>query len=169
MGDGLGVKDKDGKNPEDQASVYLSARLHDEIRDLSALQWPEECCGLLIAPKETPSRIHRVVVARNVASDPLKTFEIDPQTLIDTYRTVRDSSEVVVGCFHSHPNGKVLPSNSDRARADEDGFLWLIVATAYNGALKSGMYRAQHKAPLSGEDGENIRYFRRCTLIDEDH
>ncbi len=167
MGDGQGVQDKDGKATLDQASVYLSARLHQEIRDLSALQWPEECCGLLIASQNTPNRIHRVVVARNVAKDPLKTFEIDPQTLIDTYRTVRDSSETVVGCFHSHPNGNVLPSNSDRARADEDGFLWLIIATGHNGALKSGMYRAQQQTAQGDEDDESLRYFRRCKLIED--
>lgn len=168
MGDRLGVQNKDGNATVDQASVFLSARLHQEIRDLSALQWPEECCGLLIASQDTPNRIHRVVVARNVSTDPLKTFEIDPQTLIDTHRSVRDSFEIVAGCFHSHPNGNVLPSNSDRARADEDGFLWLIIATAHNGALKSGMYRAQHQAAKADVEGENIRYFRRCRLIEDD-
>jgi proteasome lid subunit RPN8/RPN11 len=148
-------------------TVCLSKDLHDTLRDLAARQWPEECCGLLIASQQNPNRIDRVVVGRNVASDPRKTFEIDPQVLIDTYRAVRSSDEAVVGCFHSHPNGNVLPSTMDRARADTDGFLWLIIATDHSGVLQSGMYRAQHQIASNPQDADTIRYFRRCKLVSE--
>lgn len=155
------------KNRQKQNRIYFSARLHEEIRDLSALHWPEENCGLLIASKATPDRIVRVVVARNVADAPQKTFEIDPQTLIDTHRAVRTTDEAIVGCFHSHPNGNVLPSNTDRNRADQHGFLWLIIATSHTGALASGMYRIVHQNAVDADDGENIRYFQRCKLIEQ--
>ena len=150
----------------DHSAVILSADLHQEMCNLAAMQWPEECCGLLVAAKQTPNRIRRVVAARNVADDPLRTFEIDPQTLIDTYRLARQSGDEVVGCFHSHPNGSVLPSTTDRGRADVDGFLWLIIATDNSGVLDSRMYRAQHQKPTNGQDGDVIRYFRRCVLTD---
>lgn len=156
------------KNRQNQNRVYFSARLHGEIRDLCALHWPEETCGLLIASNAVPDRIQRVVVARNVADEPQKTFEIDPQTLIDTHRTVRETGEEIVGCFHSHPNGNALPSNTDRDRADEHAFLWLIIATNHTGALASGMYRIMHQKMIDADSGENIRYFQRCKLIEQD-
>lgn len=167
MGDCSDITGGNGQGAASDLTVYLTSDLHDALRDLAALQWPEECCGLLIAAKQNPNRIERVVVARNVATDPRKTFEIDPQVLIDTYRAVRNSDEVVVGCFHSHPNGNVLPSTTDRARADVDGFLWLIIATDHSGVLKIGMYRARHQKSSNPRDGETIRYFRRCKLLSE--
>lgn len=158
----------DGKTVLFDNRVCLSARLHQEIRDLSARHWPEECCGLLLAARSHPNRIVRVVPARNVADDPRNAFEIDPQTLIDTHRAVRQSEEIVAGCFHSHPNGKVLPSTTDRNRADEHGFLWLIVACDHTGVLKSGMYRAIHQSKIADGEVENIRYFHRCELVEQD-
>lgn len=166
MANGQGVSNEKHANGTADNAVMLSARLHDEIRDLAALQWPEECCGLLIADQGSPNRIHRVVAARNVATDPLKTFEIDPQTLIDSYRTARQDGELVVGCFHSHPNGNALPSNRDRARADENGFLWMIVATDHTGALASGMYRIIHQGDQANVEDKMVRYFRRCKVVE---
>ncbi|WP_417805243.1 Mov34/MPN/PAD-1 family protein [Thalassospira lucentensis] len=161
------MKDRGSENSgQSQNQIVFSARLHQEVRDLAALHWPEEVCGLLIASKDSPNRIGRVVVARNVADDPQKTFEIDPQTLFDTHRAVRTSNETIVGCFHSHPNGNVLPSNTDRERADEDGFLWLIIATTHTGAGASGMYRIVHQTSDAPDDGANIRYFQRCKLTE---
>lgn len=166
MGEQQGVTDKKLTEGSADNAVILSPRLHDEIRDIAALQWPEECCGLLIADQNNSNRIHRVVAARNVAADPLTTFEVDPQTLIDTYRSAREQGEVVVGCFHSHPNGKALPSNRDRARADENGFLWMIVATDHSGAVASGIYRAMHQGDQANADDKMVRYFRRCKVVE---
>jgi len=170
MANGQGVSNQKHANGTADNAVMLSTRLHDEIRDLAALQWPEECCGLLIADQNSPNRILRVVAARNVAADPLKTFEIDPQALINTYRSTREQGEVVVGCFQSHPNRNALPSNRDRARADENGFLWMIVATDHTGARASGIYRAIHSQLDQDTDGDAdqdaiARYFRRCKLV----
>jgi proteasome lid subunit RPN8/RPN11 len=151
---------------DDQTHISLTDALHEEIRDFCALQWPEEACGLLVATLDTPSRIKRVVFAKNVAEEPLTTFEIDPQTLIDCHRTAREKGERVVGCFHSHPNGKALPSPTDRARADENGFLWLVIATEHNRAAESGLYRIIHPDAGDNADHPELRYFRRCQIID---
>ncbi|NIY74555.1 M67 family metallopeptidase [Thalassospira sp. HF15] len=153
---------------QDQTQIALANALRDEIHDFCALQWPQEACGLLIAAIDTPNKIRRVVFARNVAEDPLTTFEIDPQTLIECHRTARHKGERVVGCFHSHPNGKALPSPTDRARADENGFLWLVIATEHNGAVDSRMYRIihQHTDDANAENTE-LRYFRRCQIIED--
>lgn len=167
MGDGQGMARNRHAGGEDQNHVVLANVLRNEIHDFCAVQWPLEACGLLTAPMDAPNKIGRVVFARNVAEDPLTTFEIDPQTLIDCHRSARNKGERVVGCFHSHPNGKALPSPTDRARADENGFLWLIIATNHNGAVDSGMYRIihQHVDDDTAEYSE-LRYFRRCKIID---
>ena len=165
MGNGQGTEANRPSGGVDQAGVVLGDALHKEICDFAALSWPKEVCGLLIAATDTPNLIERVVFARNVAEDPLITFEIDPQTLIDAHRTARQKGERVVGCFHSHPNGKALPSTTDRARADENGFLWLIIATENNRAGDSGLYRIIHQSTGDDTEQSELRYFRRCKII----
>lgn len=165
MANGQGMANNRASVRDDHTHIVLDAALHEEIRDFCALEWPEEACGLLIAATDTPNRIDRVIFARNVAENPQTMFEIDPQTLIDTHRTARQKGERVVGCFHSHPNGKALPSPADRARADEHGFLWLIIATEHNRAGDSGLYRIMHQSINDGAERSELRYFRRCQII----
>ncbi len=138
----------------------LPARLLDEVADLAVRVWPEECCGLLIANADDPATITRFVVSDNVAPDPRKTFEIDPQILIATYRSVRDSGEMIVGCYHSHPNGDFQPSKTDLSRAEEAGFLWLIIATGETGVTGYGLYR---RMPEHSDD-KDPRYFMSCEI-----
>jgi desampylase len=90
----------------------------------AAAAHPDEACGLLFG---TPGRIETATQARNVAADPARAFEIDPQALFDAQRAARSGGPAVVGSWHSHPNGRATPSARDAAGA-EPGALWLIVA-----------------------------------------
>ena len=133
--------------------VVISQQLLDEIRDHAAQSWPMECCGLLIGRQNRPDNspqsdkttreqvISRIVVSANVAADPVMTFEIDPGLLVRTHRAVRDRGEDIIGCYHSHPNGTILPSRTDLERAEQAGFLWLIAGSAPEGVTGWGLYR----------------------------
>lgn len=129
-----------------------------EISGVAVNAWPEECCGLLVADVENPGVITRFVAANNVAIDRQKTFEIDPHLLIATHRSVREGGEVIVGCYHSHPNGDCQPSKTDLARAEEAGFLWLIIATGQNGVDEWQLYRRMPERT----DDKAPRYFKTC-------
>ncbi|WP_417815061.1 Mov34/MPN/PAD-1 family protein [Thalassospira alkalitolerans] len=131
------------------------------IADQAATTWPEECCGLLIADAGSPDVICRFVGSDNVAADRQKTFEIDPHVLIATHRSVRASGEAIVGCFHSHPNGDCSPSKTDLSRAEEAGFLWLIVATGERGVIDYAIYR---RMPTALTD-TGVRHFQSCTIV----
>lgn len=91
----------------------------------AAGEHPREACGLLLG---TPGAIARVERTRNVAADPLRTFEIDPAALLRVHREARGAGLAVIGWYHSHPGGSAEPSRTDAARAVEDGMLWLVVA-----------------------------------------
>lgn len=88
---------------------------------------PEECCGLLTG---RPDRIERAARAANVAADPRRRFEIDPQALIDAHRLARNGGAAVIGYFHSHPSGPAEPSATDRAEATHDGSVWAIAGAS---------------------------------------
>jgi desampylase len=85
---------------------------------------PDECCGLLLGGEA----IEEARPAANVATDPLRRFEIDPQSLVDAHRGARAGELQVIGYYHSHPAGPGEPSDTDRAMAPGDGKVWAIVA-----------------------------------------
>ena len=84
---------------------------------------PEECCGLLLGCE----MIEEARPAANIASDPTRHFEIDPQALVDAHRAARAGGPEVIGYFHSHPAGPAEPSATDRALAAHDGKVWAIL------------------------------------------
>jgi proteasome lid subunit RPN8/RPN11 len=86
---------------------------------------PLECCGLLLG---TGAAVEAARPTRNVAADPVRHFEIDPQALVDAFRAERQDGPRLLGYYHSHPTGLAEPSATDRACASGDGRLWAIVA-----------------------------------------
>jgi proteasome lid subunit RPN8/RPN11 len=90
----------------------------------SGLAAPDECCGLLLGRE---GAIEEARAARNVAADPHRRFEIDPQALIDAHRSARAGGAQVLGYYHSHPLGEATPSPTDQRMAARDGSVWVIV------------------------------------------
>ena len=103
--------------------VCFAKGLPEEIRALAAAS-PEEVCGLLFG---TPDRVDAMLVCRNVATDPLTAFEIDPAQLLAAHRSARGAGPRIVGCYHSHPGGDAAPSPRDALSAAANGWLWVIV------------------------------------------
>jgi len=91
---------------------------------------PGEACGLLLGPsnRDGGERIEQARPAANVALDPARHFEIDPQALIDAHRAERGGGPQLLGYYHSHPSGPPEPSKTDREMASGDGKVWGIVA-----------------------------------------
>jgi proteasome lid subunit RPN8/RPN11 len=108
----------------------------------AALASPEEVCGLLLGG----DRIEQAAAARNVAAEPERRFEIDPQALIDAHRSERGGGPGLRGYYHSHPNGVQEPSATDRDLSNGDGKVWAIVA---NGMVRFFRDEPDGFAPLS--------------------
>ncbi|HEY0300722.1 MAG TPA: Mov34/MPN/PAD-1 family protein, partial [Rhizomicrobium sp.] len=52
----------------------------------------------------------------------------------------RAAGRDIVGCYHSHPDGRAAPSPRDRAGAAEAGFVWLIAVPAAAAAVTLAAY-----------------------------
>ena len=91
----------------------------------SAAALPRVACGLLLG---RAGRIESAVPARNIATDPLRAFEIDPAVLFAAHRAARAGGPLLAGYYHSHPTGVAAPSPCDRRQAPGDGRIWAIVA-----------------------------------------
>ena len=100
----------------------LRARIEEEVQ--AAL--PRECCGLIEGIRSGNEwRAMQVHATRNLAKDEDR-FEIDPAEQFALMRALRETPRDIIGCYHSHPNGRAEPSSSDGD--GEDGFVWLIAA-----------------------------------------
>lgn len=113
-------------------TVAIASTALDAIRRHVESGGAEEVCGLLLGG---PGHVERAVAARNVADDRRRRFEIDPETLLATHREARLAGTAVLGCYHSHPDGRAEPSAIDAAAADQSGWLWLIAAGGEIGAF----------------------------------
>ncbi len=112
------------------ATLVLPKALRDQIAREALAAHPAECCGLIegtyIGDAVRAARCHPT---KNLAAEADR-FEIDPAQHIALLRTLRGTPTSIVGCYHSHPNGRAQPSPRDLMRAVDDDFLWLIAAKA---------------------------------------
>jgi desampylase len=109
--------------------VELPAALADAILEAVRTASPYECCGLLEGTRQDGVfRIAALHPARNLSPDAAR-FEIDPRDHFTAQKRARASGGAIIGCYHSHPDGRAQPSAADRAGAGENDFLWLIAGT----------------------------------------
>ena len=115
--------------------MKLSSRVAIAMEAEARTAHPLECCGILFGER---GAIVDLLPARNVHPQPERHFEIDPQALIDAHRAAREGGPGIVGYYHSHPNGRAVPSATDSALAARDGSVWAIIAAGRIALWRSG-------------------------------
>ena len=109
--------------------VVLPDALRAQILREARAAHPHECCGLIEGACEAQMfHITALHPARNLADAPDR-FDIDPRDQFTAYKAARARRSAIVGCYHSHPNGRAEPSTADQAGAVEENFLWLIAGS----------------------------------------
>lgn len=130
------------------AALILSDPLRAQLAAEARAAYPNECCGLIEGARDTRTvtALHPV---KNLNAAPDR-FDIDPAEHIRLLRTLRGTGRGIVGCYHSHPNGSGEPSATDRDRALDEEFVWLIqpVAAAGAGVPCAFVFRAGAFHPL---------------------
>ncbi len=106
-------------------SLRLPKSLEQELLSFAEGEPGVEVCGLVFGADD---EVHSLQATINVADKSANEFEIDPTALIAAHRAMREGGHLVIGCFHSHPNGLAQPSETDARHAAPDGQLWLIIA-----------------------------------------
>lgn len=89
--------------------------------------FPREACGLLLGTYDGDRTVvAEAVAARNLAPEADR-FELDPQGFADALRRADSRGLEIVGCYHSHPSGRAVPSKEDHAAA-QPGWSHVILA-----------------------------------------
>ena len=98
----------------------------DAIREHAERDRPRECCGILVGVGDG---IIEAVAAANVATDPLRRYEVSPADHFAQIKRCRATAGPhamrIAGVYHSHPHSAPVPSPTDLDQAFEE-YVYLI-------------------------------------------
>jgi len=105
--------------------ILLQSAHAREIIEHARREAPRECCGLIGGNLTNTQTVYPL---RNVAPDPLVTYEAAPEDLFAAQRVMRERGEKLLGIYHSHPRSKdPEPSATDVRLAYYPSAVYFIV------------------------------------------
>jgi len=105
--------------------LTITRRQFDDIISHARDAAPHECCGLIGG--STNGRVQTIYPAKNVAADPLVTYEAAAEDLFAAQRTMRERGEQLLAIYHSHPRASTPePSPTDVRLAYYPSAVYLI-------------------------------------------
>lgn len=108
-------------------ALTISRVMADAILEQSRVEYPDECCGVILGPagSDSPVRLKPMI---NAAHSPTF-YEFDPKDLLALYREVDENDQEIVVIYHSHTETEAYPSRTDIAYAGEPGAHYVLVST----------------------------------------
>ena len=106
--------------------ISLTQAQADEVFAHAREANPNECCGLIGGTADGVSQsVYRL---RNLAANPLVTYEAAPEDLFKAQRLMREQGELLLAIYHSHPRAaEPYPSETDVRLAYYPTAVYLIV------------------------------------------
>ena len=121
--------------------LILPALLWREIEERTRLALPNEACGLLLGKvRGDEIEVAALSPGRNVSADPRAHFQIDPLDVLAAEDAARGTGLSIVGVWHSHPRGPLLPSQEDRTN-DSGSWVSLIAVPEPHVGIELGCWR----------------------------
>ena len=115
-------------------TLFLPEPLRAQLAGEARAGFPNECCGLIEGTHDGIAARATALHATKNIGEARDRFEIDPAEHIGLLKALRGTGRAIIGCYHSHPNGRAQPSPRDREGASEEGFIWLIQPVTADGA-----------------------------------
>jgi proteasome lid subunit RPN8/RPN11 len=113
--------------------ITLTREHVDEMCAHARLTSPAECCGLVGGKVE--GRAESVYRLRNVARDPMVSYEAAPEELFAVQREMRRMGQQLLGIYHSHPrSAEPVPSERDVRLAFYPSAIYFIIGLSETGA-----------------------------------
>ncbi len=105
--------------------VRISDRVVKAIEAHALQARPAECCGLLSGQGDLITDLHPL---RNDADRPESRYFASPEDLFAVMRRIRESGQVLLGIYHSHPRSPAYPSAADVEMAFYPEALYFIMS-----------------------------------------
>ncbi|PHS79456.1 MAG: hypothetical protein COB59_01840 [Rhodospirillaceae bacterium] len=126
------------------AIITISTDQLADIQGHGEQAYPQECCGLLVGHEQAPGFfiVTRIAPSPNMSKHNTKdSFEVDAQVRFDVMRALENTSDDIIGHYHSHPDHPAKPSETDMDMAYEGQFIWLITAINKAQAMETKAWR----------------------------
>ena len=110
---------------EETRSLRLRRALAEGMFAHARAASPEECCGLLGGVGKDVASVYPL---KNVAREPLKSYEAAPAELFDAQKRMRARGETLAAIYHSHPRSHdPKPSAADVRLAFYPAAVYFII------------------------------------------
>lgn len=106
-------------------SIQIQSAVLREMIEHARVDPRLECCGLL-AGRE--NQITHTYPAENVAINPSTSYEVSAKEIVNLTRQIREDGLELLGIYHSHPNEKEEPSETDVTAAGYPDAAYFIIA-----------------------------------------
>ncbi|HXG94768.1 MAG TPA: M67 family metallopeptidase [Blastocatellia bacterium] len=105
--------------------IHITQAVRRAIEEHALRSRPAECCGLLSGRNGTVTDIHPL---RNCADNPETRYFASPEDLFAAMRRIRESNQMLLGIYHSHPRTAPYPSASDIGMAFYPEAVYFIIS-----------------------------------------
>ncbi len=85
----------------------------------------ESCARLFGTENEGKIKVESVFLTKNIDQSPVN-FTISAEQRLEADKMERESQLKIIGVFHSHPDSKAYPSDTDRKFMDLNPGVWII-------------------------------------------
>ncbi len=125
------------------ANLRMDQSTYTQLESAIRKAGDTEAAGLLLGSAD--GQIQRVILSRNIAADPTRTFQIAPETIAAAQAKAKELGLELLGSFHSQPGGSSTPSRAD-LRGGVADLPMLIVGTRQGQIRDVGVWQPQGKA-----------------------
>lgn len=91
--------------------VYLDSKIYKTLFDISKEKYPHEVCGYILQN----SFKQEIKEVKNIAKNTKNFFLMNPIDQLEIFHYANKNALKLSYIFHSHPNARALPSNSDKS------------------------------------------------------
>lgn len=120
--------------------ISLKQSCYGQIIQHSTEAFPEEACGVLLAPVGD-STITACMRINNVHKQKMNAFRFDPEQWVNAHYTASRQQLTIAGIYHSHPTEEAVPSPSDVAGLLDSQLLYAIISLKQKDSLQIKFYR----------------------------
>jgi proteasome lid subunit RPN8/RPN11 len=93
---------------------------------------PNESCAILFGEEDKRKyNVLKIFLTKNMAKSPVN-FTISAEQRLEADKIERESRLKIIGIFHSHPDSKAYPSNTDKKFMDLNPVVWIIFSGISN-------------------------------------
>jgi len=130
---------------ETDVEVRLDADLEKGLVHTLRNRLPYEACGVIMGTVTSGIiEASEFRLIRNAAGHPAAHFSFHPEDWIAVFFEAQKNQREIVGFFHSHPSGTIVPSDSDLAGFVPWRTYWII-----------GLTEADHEIGVFARESDN--------------